>query len=941
MSWMTPQQFQAWTTARPSQPSGWQGHWPPRAPPGPPPPPQGVDPRRWNGGQWHFNPMYRSVAPTVQSTAWAVHPGWGDVRYPSTRNPYTKQGRSDYWDTALLDNPLGLEGMDIRTDEPTFGPPRPAEEAPQTPWIWAPRSLSKSPERRERAEEPRDGHGVRDPQNSQSTQRQDRMQDQPRQRTQTQPAPVSSTRQASNSDSSRHPYNIYSNASSASQSEKKESWPRSDQVPSSAPAMISNYSQHSQQAQALASRRSNEFRHQHSHSQDVERDIRNASNSNSSELRRSGEHNSEDKSAFSSHQQLQPTFSPNIVRTPNHYVSSTVSSASAAAAAVASSKTPASSTTHTPASSRRPSGDEDVDDPSPPRTHTHGPIYAPTTPSRLNTNGRTSSSQSRTPIRQSSAPSTVSSSSTSLTTFTPLHNFSDEPASLLSPILSGTPSRGSGSSESLSRSRTSPNIGSGGPSPTRDREVSRSQTYPLISSNGPVTSSAPFPPIPEERERTPAYGSSSSSTNSRTPRPSPSRVTAPYAERSIAPKENGTSPYTSSHSREHSTSYTSSRTQEPSAAYSSASQRDRSTSHNIKSTSPYRHGTEPAPPVRKSSSDGSNGRTVSRSHTYPTLDAGPSNYSSSNATSSRIGVSPLPSPNRSRSRTSSPVRSNSLRNPLPAPPMPSPFALSLTNSVSASAAAAAQSQSHSSHAPLSRSHTQPALGSSQSSYYSSQSATPTYSSSQSMPPLVQPSYPPTQSSTAYTSSRAALPTHTSQPSQSSYSSSQTTQSSRSPSHVSQPSYSSNHTHQPPQPSQHGSYPSGSSAQQPSQPQAVYSSASQAASVSRRARDTSPNPPKTEARVVRYGYWNRRGDHLLIIPRTGRAGSPRELKYIVYAPRTQANPPELSHYPSPTEGFMDDQGRTVKYDPSIPELPESLPLHGEEPARPYESFVKYI
>lgn len=118
-SWMNSQQLQSWANTHPSQPAGWQGQWPPRAPPGPPPAPQGVDPSRWFGGQWHFNPMFQTVAPqSVQTTAWAPHPSWGQISYPAGFNPWTtappkqEQGRSRYWDVELSDNPLRLEGMD-------------------------------------------------------------------------------------------------------------------------------------------------------------------------------------------------------------------------------------------------------------------------------------------------------------------------------------------------------------------------------------------------------------------------------------------------------------------------------------------------------------------------------------------------------------------------------------------------------------------------------------------------------------------------------------------------------------------------------------------------------------------------------------------------------------------------------------------------------------
>jgi hypothetical protein len=59
------------------------------------------------------------------------------------------------------------------------------------------------------------------------------------------------------------------------------------------------------------------------------------------------------------------------------------------------------------------------------------------------------------------------------------------------------------------------------------------------------------------------------------------------------------------------------------------------------------------------------------------------------------------------------------------------------------------------------------------------------------------------------------------------------------------------------------------------------------------------------------------------------------KYIVYAPHNRTNPPELEGYPLSTEGYKDHYGNFVKYDPSRRELPESLPLQGQQPVLPYD------
>ena len=60
------------------------------------------------------------------------------------------------------------------------------------------------------------------------------------------------------------------------------------------------------------------------------------------------------------------------------------------------------------------------------------------------------------------------------------------------------------------------------------------------------------------------------------------------------------------------------------------------------------------------------------------------------------------------------------------------------------------------------------------------------------------------------------------------------------------------------------------------------------------------------------------------------------RFIVYAPRSLANPEDLRQYPAPTEGWSDYRGDFIKYDPKVPELLDSLPVQGEAPKRPYSS-----
>ncbi|KAJ7057767.1 hypothetical protein C8F01DRAFT_1256388 [Mycena amicta] len=62
-------------------------------------------------------------------------------------------------------------------------------------------------------------------------------------------------------------------------------------------------------------------------------------------------------------------------------------------------------------------------------------------------------------------------------------------------------------------------------------------------------------------------------------------------------------------------------------------------------------------------------------------------------------------------------------------------------------------------------------------------------------------------------------------------------------------------------------------------------------------------------------------------------------YIVYAPPNCAYPEELSDYPAETVGYRDHLGTELMY-MDRPELPESLPRHGQPPRQPYEKFVVY-
>lgn len=124
-----PASYAAYPVSRPQ--TGWSG---PSAGPsgfsGPPPMPAGINPQAWSAGRWLLNPLYRGSVTAMQSTvgvpAWAPHPSWGGIASASAAaaaasssafNPYKRvpnRGDAAYWNTKLLDNPLGLMDMHIR-----------------------------------------------------------------------------------------------------------------------------------------------------------------------------------------------------------------------------------------------------------------------------------------------------------------------------------------------------------------------------------------------------------------------------------------------------------------------------------------------------------------------------------------------------------------------------------------------------------------------------------------------------------------------------------------------------------------------------------------------------------------------------------------------------------------------------------------------------------
>ncbi|KAL1941747.1 hypothetical protein VTO73DRAFT_6747 [Trametes versicolor] len=463
----------------------------------PPPAPAGINPQTWASGQWKPNPYFRPppnmTQPNTGFQMWAPHPGWGNnVAAGQNWNPYKRvpnPGDASYWATELSDNPLKLENMHIRDDTPAEERHRKdsSNGVPHTPWVWVPKELSSD------ATKPADSAGAsgsRDGQNGQrqheqsqkdlpqapQPQRREHMYDHTRSNSLSRNA-YASPPTAHESSSHGRPYHDAARSASTPQ----------DRAPASAPATISTYSAYHQQQQqqrqqqqqppqgyTATSQQTEAGQHQRQHSRNVSpresfdsqpysssRDYRNAPTSagatssasaaaaaaaayrqaSADYTDSSGAVSSEREprrgESYSVRQELHPTFSPKIVRTPDHYYTS----------------------------SGRLAKHEDIE--RTPRhsssNPTHGPIYAPATaPTRSNSlnNGRQSTPH------PSSGPTPDSSLGLELMHLT------DEPGSLLSPLI--VPSTPPDSTR---------------PSPRN--EVGRSQTYPSVA----------FDYVPEERER--------------------------------------------------------------------------------------------------------------------------------------------------------------------------------------------------------------------------------------------------------------------------------------------------------------------------------------------------------------------------------------------------------------------------------------------------------
>ncbi|KAI0264734.1 hypothetical protein BC834DRAFT_970664 [Gloeopeniophorella convolvens] len=110
-----------------------------------PPVPPGVNPQQWQNGRWSYTSgpgaQPQAAHPPPTALGWNVPSGWGvaaQYYYPPQAQ---KQPDRSYWDTQLTDNGLGLENMHIKKPVPHPAPGESRDKPPHTPWAWVPREL--------------------------------------------------------------------------------------------------------------------------------------------------------------------------------------------------------------------------------------------------------------------------------------------------------------------------------------------------------------------------------------------------------------------------------------------------------------------------------------------------------------------------------------------------------------------------------------------------------------------------------------------------------------------------------------------------------------------------------------------------------------------------------------------------------------------------------
>ncbi|KAK0232419.1 hypothetical protein EDD85DRAFT_775196 [Armillaria nabsnona] len=431
-------------------PTGWQ---PPYQ--GAPPIPQGwnVKQNDWNQGQWQFNPSFNHhhQQPSQQYIPWIPSQSWAGAQQQQQQqqqhNPYQrpiKPPSAEYLAQPVKENALDLTGMVPRAQ--VYGEENSDDEVPHTPWIWNPRGLvEKEDDQGTIQAEFRDALGNRFLQSRGPTPT--RRRSSLEHEAPPSPSPLRLQRHTSTRQSSEPSPQIYAAV------------PAPRRGASEPPVtQLSSYSQQSR-------------------------------------------HSSPERQQPQQQEQrlLQPTFSTNIVRTPDHYSNSSPTR-------------PSSSATSPGHISRKSSRSNSVD---------------PELAAKMD---RLSTGPTQPVLRQSSLP-THSISSTSSTIHASAPIYTEEPSALLSPlVLSHTPAL---PNRSLGRHHTAPMLSSIPETATRGMEPFPRTDVETLSRSIQRTSPRHTPETTSPRSRTSPHSTTVPSPYSNViPSPNSNVIPSPHSSRS-------------------------------------------------------------------------------------------------------------------------------------------------------------------------------------------------------------------------------------------------------------------------------------------------------------------------------------------------------------------------------------------------------------------------
>ncbi|KAF9456876.1 hypothetical protein BDZ94DRAFT_1292664 [Collybia nuda] len=432
-------------------PQGWVPPYQGGAPPIPPG--VNVNPQQWQLGVWAFNPAYNMQRPPAQHVPWIAGQAWRppnqrppgqQPQQPANFNPYKKVIKppsAEYLSEPLRENPLGLTGM-IPLEDP-YGE---AGLVASTPWIWNPASLD--PDDSER------------PNGDNRTTAAGHHPDPSRVRQSSEPVMSSARPDGRESRTNRHPTDPTSNGRGG--------------MGSSSTSQSSSTSRTSLETVHPFDRPKNpEYYRRLGYADGYQPP---ASNVRTESVPPPAPPAPPEPESFTSKLELKPTFSPNIVRTPNQYWSQSSRSSSAAGS----------------------------------RENSQGSMDSLS--SRMERMGTSSSAPHATPLsRHSSSSSFTSSISDSSSSISGVSSFVDEPASILSPLMGATPKP---STRPIERHHTYPDVG-------RDPILS------TIAESPPRNRATPTPHHRQQRYTPPdsyePYSSSPSRRSSRSPKQTPPR----------------------------------------------------------------------------------------------------------------------------------------------------------------------------------------------------------------------------------------------------------------------------------------------------------------------------------------------------------------------------------------------------------------------------------